>query len=79
MKRKAKVGDKVMWDDDEEGFSGIYEITAIRGKNNDDIWLYSSELGTEVQVSLCEIENRIIEDLKEEADANNRHFKRNHR
>lgn len=79
MKRKAKVGDKVMWDDDEEGFSGIYEITAIRGKNNDDIWLYSSELGTEVQVSLCEIENRIIEDLKEEADANNRHFRENHR
>jgi hypothetical protein len=79
MKREAKVGDKVMWDDDEEGFSGIYEITAIRGKNNDDIWLYSSELGTEVQVSLCEIENRIIEDLKEEADANNRHFRENHR
>lgn len=79
MKRKAKVGDKVMWDDDEEGFSGIYEITAIRGKNNNDIWLYSSELGTEVQVSLCEIENRIIEDLKEEADANNRHFRENHR
>ena len=38
-----------------------------------------SELGTEVQVSLCEIENRIIEDLKEEADANNRHFRENHR
>lgn len=79
MKRKAKVGDKVMWDDDEEGFSGIYEITAIRGKNNDDIWLYSSELGTEVQVSLCEIQNRIIEDLKEEADANNKHFRENYR
>lgn len=61
-KRKPKVGDKVMWDDDEEGFSGIYEITAIRGKNKDDVWLHSSELGTEVQVMLYEIENRIIEE-----------------
>ena len=26
------IGGKVRWDDDEEGFSGIYEITAIRGK-----------------------------------------------
>ena len=61
-KRKPKVGDRVQWDDDEEGFSGIYEITAIRGRKRDDIWLYSSELGTEVQVMLCEIENRIIEE-----------------
>jgi len=59
--KKPKVGDKVRWDDDEEGFSGIYEISAIRGKKKDDIWLYSSELGTEVQVLLCEIENRIIQ------------------
>jgi hypothetical protein len=44
---KPKVGDKVMWDDDEEGFTGIYEITAIRGKKKDDIWLYSAELGNE--------------------------------
>jgi hypothetical protein len=51
-----------MWDDDEEGFTGIYEITAIRGRKKDDVWLYSSELGTEVQVMLCEIENRIIAD-----------------
>jgi hypothetical protein len=61
-KRKPKVGDKVMWDDDEEGFTGIYEITAIRGKKKDDVWLYSSELGTEVQVMLYEIEDRIIEE-----------------
>ena len=61
-KRKPKVGDKVRWDDDEEGFTGIYEITAIRGRKKDDIWLYSDELGTEVQVMLCEIENRIIEE-----------------
>lgn len=61
-KRKPKVGDKVQWDDDEDGFTGIYEITAIRGRKKDDIWLYSQELGTEVQVMLCEIENRIIED-----------------
>lgn len=60
-KRKPKVGDKVMWDDDEEGFTGIYEITAIRGKKKDDVWLYSSELGTEVQVMLYEIEDRIID------------------
>jgi hypothetical protein len=59
-KRKPKVGDKVQWDDDEDGFTGIYEITAIRGRKKDDIWLYSQELGTEVQVMLCEIENRII-------------------
>lgn len=58
---KPKVGDKVMWDDDEEGFTGIYEITAIRGKNKDDVWLYSEELGKEVQAMLCEIENRIVE------------------
>ena len=58
---KPKVGDKVMWDDDEEGFTGIYEITAIRGKNKDDIWLYSAELGKEVQAMLCEIEDRIVE------------------
>ena len=61
-KRKPKVGDKVMWDDEEKGFTGIYEITAIRGRKKDDIWLYSEELGTEVQVMLCEIENRIIEE-----------------
>ena len=61
-KRKPKVGDKVMWDDEEEGFTGIYEITAIRGRKKDDIWLYSEELGTEVQVMLCEIENRIIDE-----------------
>jgi hypothetical protein len=60
-KRKPKVGDKVMWDDAEEGFTGIYEITAIRGRKKDDVWLYSSELGTEVQVMLCEIEDRIID------------------
>ena len=59
---KPKVGDKVMWDDDEEGFTGIYEITEIRGKKKDDIWLYSAELGKEVQAMLCEIENRIVED-----------------
>ena len=61
-KRKPKVGDKVQWDDYEDGFSGIYEITAIRGKNKDDVWLHSSDLGTEVQVMLWEIEDRIIED-----------------
>ncbi len=61
-KRKPKVGDKVMWDDDEEGFTGIYEIVSIRGEKNDDVWLYSSELGTEVQVMLYEIEDRIIEE-----------------
>jgi len=65
--RRPKVGDRVQWDDDEEGFSGVYEITAIRGRKRDDIWLYdiwlySAELGTEVQVMLCEIENRIIEE-----------------
>jgi hypothetical protein len=53
-----KVGDKVMWDDPEEGFTGIYEISAMYDK--DDVWLYSSDLGTEVQVSLMEIKNRIV-------------------
>jgi hypothetical protein len=35
---------------------------SIRGEKNDDVWLYSSELGTEVQVMLYEIEDRIIEE-----------------
>lgn len=60
----VRVGDMVMWDDDEEGFSGLYEVTIIGDQPDDqhemtDVWLYSSDLGTEVQVCLLEIQGRI--------------------
>lgn len=58
------IGDKVWWDDDEEDFTGIYNVTSIGEEpenQHDDttVWLYSGERGKEVEVSLREIQNRI--------------------
>jgi hypothetical protein len=58
------LGDKVWWDDDEEDFTGIYDVASIGEKPQDQhadtaVWLYSGERGKEVEVSLREIQNRI--------------------
>lgn len=60
----AYLGDKVWWDDDEEDFTGIYDVTSIGDDPEDQhadttVWLYSGERGKEVEVSLREIQNRI--------------------
>lgn len=57
-------GDRVWWDDDEEDFTGIYDVTSIGDDPEDQhadttVWLYSGERGKEVEVSLREIQNRI--------------------
>lgn len=55
-KRKPEVGDPVMWED-ENGIPDIYEIVRINGK---DAWLWSGDMGKEVQVTLSEVDGKII-------------------
>lgn len=60
----AYIGDRVWWDDDEDGFTGEYEVTHIDAQPEDQdystsIWLYSGDMGKEVEVGLGEIQNRI--------------------
>lgn len=58
------LGDRVWWDDDEDDFTGEYEVTSIGDDPEDQhkdttVWLYSGEMGKEVEVGLREIQNRI--------------------
>jgi len=60
----AYLGDLVWWDDDEDDFTGEYEVTSIGEEPKDQhedttVWLYSGDMGKEVEVSLREIQNRI--------------------
>ena len=60
----AYLGDRVWWDDDEDDFTGEYEVTSIGEEPEDQhedttVWLYSGDMGKEVEVSLREIQNRI--------------------
>lgn len=62
----AYLGDRVWWDDDEEGFTGEYKVTSIGEEPEDQhrdtsVWLYSGDRGKEVEVSLREIQNRIMD------------------
>lgn len=62
----AYIGDRVWWDDDEEGFTGEYKVTSIGEEPEDQhrdtsVWLYSADRGKEVEVGLREIQNRIMD------------------
>lgn len=56
-KVKVKVGDKIDWSDPEPEFSGIYEVVRIYENTG---WIYSSEMGKEIEVGLDEIKDLIV-------------------
>jgi len=60
-KYKMKEGDKVYWEDDEEEFTGEYEISAIRDDViDDDTRIFIANDDHEIEVTALEINDRIV-------------------